>query len=260
MFGQLSRVIYPSKGSGSAPPPPPPCPTIYNFDIEEICTNACADINEIFPAGNYTFKWECVRCALITEVTITDPQTLTELYKGPPINPLVLNIPYDITMSTPGMYDFVITGEGICGPVEILGVTDIEFCDAPIIYPIFHEGNIKSAMTGPEIEAELRRTETARYPGTYAAYGTGYKYIAIPDSLMEGGRPTEVYQPLKLRSDIGHIDFMWNEVDSGANFNPMYAMNPPYNVTILGVGYKVFRSTYEMVERKDITLFDHLLP
>jgi hypothetical protein len=234
------------------------CPYICNLQVEEM--NECTPIGTVYPAGDYTFTWESIELANIDDFTIeiTDLNTGIILATGlSKVSPAIVNIPYDITMATPGTYEFSITAMGVCGPVTVTGNLIIEFC---IIRRIYHEGSSNPALTAAEIPTELNNTETNKYPGTYKAYGAGYKYIAVPQSLMEtdgtNPRPTQIFQPPKLRSDVAHIDITMIEYDTATTFNPMIAMEPPYTVTLHGETYYVFRSTYKMGEKKHITLFD----
>jgi hypothetical protein len=222
---------------------------------------SCTAIGTVYPAGDYTFSWDTLNIGNVTDLTIkiTDLETgVVLITNGSKTSPITVHIPYDITRNTPGDYKFSIEAEGTCGPVKVLDEAVVKFC---VILKIYHEGNTKPNLTATEIPAELSFTETTRYPGDYNAFGKGYKYIAVPQTLMEtdgsgNSRPTNKYVPAKLRSDIGHNDETFTEVDTTTSFNPMFAMEDPYVVNILGENYNVFRSTYLMDDSKHITLFD----
>ncbi len=252
MFGQLSRVIYPS-GADGGPCPPKICADIIDLRIPSASGCTAGGM----PAGDYLFEWSCINCSLIStnSITITDAVTGTVLKTTiPTVDPIsglhetMVTIPYDITpLVLPGEYRFRITAKEPCGTSTADLI--IDFC-----LPIFSEGNMNPALTGAEIPPALFETTRPRYPGIYPNGMAGYKYWALPSAMMETSiapaiaRPTIDYQPNpQFANDF--IDPRYTAIDtgSGLTFNPQIAVEAPYATTITIAGtpypYTVFRST-----------------
>ncbi len=252
-----SRFVYP-QGTNGVVLPASLCPIIYDFKIKGIDTCKCLPMGEVYPAGEYTFEWSYYSEDKIDPGTISilDAETGTTIADNVPIlDPISLKpevtvyIPYDITKDTIGEYEFKIHATGECGSIhQNLTIT---YC-----LPIFSEGNPNPALTALEIKTELYPKVQKRYPGTFSAFGSGYKYWAVPVSMMETDFMSATRPDLVFRMDTDTVqstDFVDPEATFSiadnpfpVSFNLMYAMNNGQPIDIdwgsTVYPYLVFRS------------------
>jgi len=247
--GQLTRMIYPGGKSELD------CPVIYDFAGVDIDTCNCIAVGTTIAAGDYLFRWSYYEEAKITDLTIEIKDNAgVVIATGLPLRDPIsgrpegtVTIPVDIDNTSIGSYRFTITADGTCGPVS--SACTMEYC-----LPIFSEGNINPALTGAEIATVLVPEVQTRYPGEFREFGMGYKYFAIPQSLMENdgtiARPSITFQPTRDTTDFVDPAQEMITFDTTTTFNPMYAMENSYPVNINWGGpnypYLVFRSTHIM--------------
>jgi len=266
-----SRFVWP-QGSNGVVLPASLCPIIYDFKIKEIDTCKCLPMGTVYPAGLYTFEWSYYSEDKVTldSISILDAETGTTLADNiPVVDPISLKpeiqiyIPYDITKDTIGEYEFKIHGTGECGSIhQNLTLT---FC-----LPIFSEGNNNPSLTASEIKEELTPKVQDRYPGTFNAFGGGYKYWAVPVGMMESDFLGEIRPDIIFRMDtdiVKSTDFVDPEVimstqnPFGQTFNLMYAMNDGNPIDIdwgaTAYPYIVFRSYNIMNAPMFIKVLDH---
>jgi len=267
-----SRFVYP-QGTNGVVLPASLCPIIYDFKIKEIDTCQCLPMGTVYPAGLYTFQWSYYSEDKIDpgSISIIDAETgVTIADNIPVVDPLslkpetIINIHYDITKDTIGEYEFKIHATGECGSIhQNLTIT---YC-----LPIFSEGNHNPALNASEIKTELHPKVQDRYPGTFNAFGGGYKYWAVPQDMLETDIQGSIRPDLGFRMDtdvVHSTDFVdplatFAIADNpfGQTFNLMYAMNNGQPIDFDWGGttypYLVYRSYNIMNAPMFIKVLDH---
>ncbi len=258
-----SRFVFPVGDSGGLD-----CPVIYDFAGVTMDTCNCNAVGTTYSSGLYTFSWKYYEEAKILPDTIEIVDNQTAVVYGPfPLRDpgsgqpeATIDILTDITNSAIGTYGFTVRATGDCGVLQT--ACTISYC-----LPLFSEGNVNPALTGSEIATLLVPKVQARYPGTFREFALGYKYFALPESMMETDalltvRPNIVFQAARLNTDFVDPSETLHEVNGAIDFSPMYAMENSYNVTLNWGGpnypYRVFRSTNIMHNPMFLEVLDHL--